>query len=316
MQVDDIYEIEDISGNIELLRSKEFFKRVLKSLPLEVTYFSKGDLKEHETYTHSPYKFEVDTIYDAAAYRINYFVDFPSVDKISIRYTKDDQVYQQTFPTNQTIELPEAVIRLADLNFERYTELQNSGQNNDYFFRFNHVDHILNAYYPRLKVLLLSNAAKTVRISFADPNPVKARDIVGALASEFQDYDSERKKEGANKVLKFIDDQQKLVYEDLRNSEAKLQNFKKAHQVRENEDATITHMDRLRSLESDLLTLELQDRTLEEILSSMKDTNQVDAYQLLPLLAGGGFDRAMQQQADIMRNLLTQKGKASLQRYR
>jgi cellulose biosynthesis protein BcsQ len=40
LNVEDIYQSEDISKDIELLRSEEFFKRVVESLDLEISYFT------------------------------------------------------------------------------------------------------------------------------------------------------------------------------------------------------------------------------------------------------------------------------------
>lgn len=42
LNVQDFYESEDISKDIELMRSEEFFKRVIDHLDLDVSYFSEG----------------------------------------------------------------------------------------------------------------------------------------------------------------------------------------------------------------------------------------------------------------------------------
>src|SRR5690606_34357234 len=48
LDMENIYEKEDISKNIEVLRSPEFFKRVLASLPLEVSYYTEGEILYNE----------------------------------------------------------------------------------------------------------------------------------------------------------------------------------------------------------------------------------------------------------------------------
>ena len=48
LNVENIYESQDISKQIELLRSEEFFKRVLNSLNLEVSYYNEGEVLTHE----------------------------------------------------------------------------------------------------------------------------------------------------------------------------------------------------------------------------------------------------------------------------
>lgn len=46
LQVDELYETSDISGEIELLKSKYLITKAIESLPLQIAYYSKGKFLE------------------------------------------------------------------------------------------------------------------------------------------------------------------------------------------------------------------------------------------------------------------------------
>ena len=58
LQVDDIYERGDISKEIELIRSPEFFRRVISKLPINVSYYSEGEVLTYERYKGSPFSID------------------------------------------------------------------------------------------------------------------------------------------------------------------------------------------------------------------------------------------------------------------
>ena len=72
LNIEDVNKNNDISKIIELLRSKEFLKRALSRLPLEVTYYNEGTFLSTELYKHSPYRIEWKTqtgqLYDKLIY--------------------------------------------------------------------------------------------------------------------------------------------------------------------------------------------------------------------------------------------------------
>ena len=56
LKVEDYYETNDISAEIELLRSNLITKNAIRELPLDVSYFSEGQFLDNELYRSSPSK--------------------------------------------------------------------------------------------------------------------------------------------------------------------------------------------------------------------------------------------------------------------
>ena len=82
--------------------------------------------------------------------------------------------------------------------------LANDNGSNKYYFTLNDPEALPDVYAGQLSVILVNEAAKTVRISFEVNNPVKAYDLANAVANEFIEYDVERRSESSKKVILFI----------------------------------------------------------------------------------------------------------------
>ncbi|MDB9774747.1 Wzz/FepE/Etk N-terminal domain-containing protein [Vicingaceae bacterium] len=75
LQVNELYETSDISGETEPLNSKYLILRTIKSLPLQVGYYSKGQFLEKDLYTSSPFKVDLKVI-DSSIIGMSFYIDF------------------------------------------------------------------------------------------------------------------------------------------------------------------------------------------------------------------------------------------------
>ncbi|MGD1848600.1 MAG: Wzz/FepE/Etk N-terminal domain-containing protein [Salibacteraceae bacterium] len=250
LNVDNIYETDDISGDIELLRSKEFFRSTLDALGLDVGYFAEGQFLTGDNYKKSAYLVQARVI-DSALYNTRIDIQFPSKETVELAYVLKGESYGGTYPVSRAISLPHADLKIKLLDYEQFIEGQGQVKSIQHYFQLNLVDHILNQYYPQLSVRLLNDAAKTVQISFRDDNAQKTSDIATALAQRFIDYDVERRSESAKQVLNFIDRQVDQVYGRLKTSETSIQEFKKENRLSESDDFTSIYLDRLNNLEGE-----------------------------------------------------------------
>ncbi len=151
-------------------------------------------------------------------------------------------------------------------------------------------------------------AAKTVQVSFSDPNAIKTADVSLALAEGYIKYDVEKRSESAKKVLAFINTQLNEVYNTLRISENSIQEFHKDNRLSKSDGFTKIYLDRLNGLESELIALEMESKILEEIGSSISgDTRKIDAYNLLPLIIGTQFEESIKGLVSSLNDLLIRK---------
>jgi tyrosine-protein kinase Etk/Wzc len=284
-----IYE-DDLAKQIELMRSTVFLQRALSRLPLEVSYYSKGRVLNHEQYRNTPFTVDF-TIKDSSIYGVPVYLDFESPDNIILSYSIKGQPRRFEIGVNSYARLPEMDITIQIHNYNTIREQQSLFSRNSFFFVLNNPETLAYAYSRDIKINVLNSAAKTIQISYQGTNAQKASDIVNIIAEEFSVYDLEKKAESANNILEFIDQRLDLLFDQLSESEIELDEFKKEHGI---DEITLTPLPtiqgRIADFENQIVMLEMEKSIFSEIEKSLLNEDQdVDVYRLIAILAGSEF---------------------------
>lgn len=173
-----------VSGEMEQIKSKLFFKRVIDSMDLWVSYYSKGNVLKEERYKTNPFRVEYDRT--STAYR-DIPIDFNFVDKdyYTIRIGKDGELIKGKFGTP-------VIMRGLRITIRKHSDNQ-APDENDYFFVLNSRTKLLEYLSNNIHVDPLNFNANTIRISFQDYNADKAYDIVNKIDSLYLSYSYEQK---------------------------------------------------------------------------------------------------------------------------
>ncbi len=310
LEVENIYESEEISKDIEVLRSQEFFKRVLDTLPLDISYYFEGEVLRNERFKNNPYSVEFSvkepTLYDKAIY-----VVFEAREKGSLNYEVGGQAFSYAFTIGDTLITEHAELVIQDAFMETIINSAGFGET-DMYFVLNSPMQNLKTLYPSYVVQLLSASAKTILISVSDHNPAKAANICNQIAFEYLEFDKEHKNGSAKLVLKFINEQLADVYNRLKDSETLIKDFKKENRMSESDFAE-SYIKRLEEHETSLSKLEVQAELLKRLKKTIDDENTgVDINNLLPVLAGSDFERKVESQIlDLQRLVVRRNNKLS-----
>ncbi len=298
---------EDMAKQIELMRSSVFLQRALSKLPLEVSYYSKGRVLNHELYRNAP--FTVDAIVkNPAIYGVPVYIDFVSRESIVLSYTIRGQLYRHEINLNGRSTLPEMDILIDIHNYSVIREQQSLFSRNSYFFVLNNPETIASSYSRDIRINVLSSAAKTIQISYQGTNAQKASDIVNVIAEEFSIYDLEKKAESANNILEFIDQQLDLLFRTLSDSEIELEQFKKEHGIDEVTMLPLpTLHGRVAEIENQIIMLQLEYNIFTEIEKSLQADEDVDIYRLIAILAGSEFSGVVSRMLQTLQQLLVER---------
>jgi capsular exopolysaccharide synthesis family protein len=307
LELDKLQEMQDISGEIELLRSKVILKKVIAKLPLQVAYYNQGTVLQYELYKSSPYQVELIS-YDSSFIDIPVFIEFENEKQFTLEYKYAGKEYSIKGETGKSLVADHFNIVITVSDFNSIAQQQNAVKQNAQFFKFNSVESLTNYYVKNLEVKLLNSAAKTVQILFKDFNSLKAADIVNGIAEEYINYDVERKSESAKNVLAFIDEQLSFVYDRLKDSETSIQSFKTENKLTSDKDIITTNIERLSIIENEIMNVELEERVLQEIEKSIrKSEKEMDVYNIIPLLTGTKFEDNLSSMVKQLQDLLMQK---------
>ncbi len=275
----------DISSKIELLKSPTFLDRVFNKLPLDIGYFQIGNVLNYEMYRSSPFEIDYHNPTNEL-FNIPVYISFTDENNVtvSVNINNKENVYRIKTDKWQRLPMLDS-IKVNVLNYEKIRKDMLGLNENPYYFILSKRENLVRTYSANLEVVTENDAAGTIKMVFHERSPAKAADICNTIAEEFKKYDIEKQAESSLNTIRFVDDQLKIIYDKLYDSEVNLQDFKTKNRL--NDETPLPDFNtRINDLESKLNNLEVEESGLRTIQQAVKDNRDIDIYQLISLLAG------------------------------
>lgn len=211
-------ERNEISGEIELIKSKLFLSKVAESADMEISYHVYGRYLTDERYRNSPF---------IVSFKIlnPHFFDKPIDLEI-----KSDQVFTLAYNFNG-VEVSKDYsfgeeIRTNDFNFlVEKTSFFNDVIGDRFFFIINSQSALVDYLQQTVEVIPENFNAKTIQISFSDYKANKARDLVHLIDSLYLDYTKEVKNQAIEQKIQFLDNQIQQTEKKLTSYEEYFEKF-------------------------------------------------------------------------------------------
>ncbi len=205
-----------VAGEIEQMRSKLFFSRVLDSLDLWVSYYSEGNVLEFEMYRGSPFRIS----YGLADER---YMNIP----IYFEFLKNGRYRIEIEQTGEEYEAPlDSAIRLSGGSLTAgLTPNSVPDVDNKYFFKINSRARLLDFLANNLKIEPINYEANTIRVSLRDFNPVKVYSIVNKIDSVYLLYSNEQKNRANKQKIEWLNNELAQVEIKMQNFENYFENF-------------------------------------------------------------------------------------------
>lgn len=294
-------EDKNILADVELMRSKYFIAKALKLMPLEISYFNRGQILTEELYNRTFFIVKDVVLLDSAVRDVPISLSMTGPGRYSIQY------WQQEYEFNRGERLRTPHFS-ASVDVRREDPLLSGQQDLSVYFKINDPNTLVLKYGQQLAVRIVDANAKTVEIICMDQNPALARDLANALARTFIDYDLDRQSESSESILRFIKTQKDTVFEQLRESEFKLQQFKMENRIPDMALLTPIYLERTKEYENELVRITMEDHVLQAIQSSTsKAVEDIDVYDLLPLLVGTEHEQVLGQQVKLLQEALVER---------
>lgn len=303
LQVDNFGDPENLYTDVELIRSRFILEKAVERLDLDVRYFEEGEVRGSENYRNSAYEVRLVEIGDSAAvFDKRFEIDFSEDGSYTI--LKGQQSYGPAkFTEHLDIGEAEIVVLLDQ-------DLESSGliDGNRYYFTFPSLNALASEFAKQLSVSVLNPTAKTIQISYQNPNARLARDLVMNQANAFLEFNQAQKEKSSRKVLEFIDNQLDTVAENLRTAELLLNSFKQEHRLSHIENISDIYLNRLGDLDEKIFALDLEMKTLDRLSAvEGEDLEGLDLYQLIAMTVGTRFESSLQSMLSELAELLRQK---------
>ncbi len=301
-----------LASSIELMRSRVIVERALLRLPLQVSYYSKGEILTNELYTQSPFRVET-RIKDSSIIGQPIFIDFLSKNsfKLFLKSNAVDSLQSKTFKDNEWIITPAADFKISINDYATIQALQQELSKDAFYFKLNDLTGLAAQIIKELNITPLNTEARTIQIKLKDKNQAKATDIVNGIAREFNKYDLEKNSEVADKILDFIDNTIASIDIELSNSENSLERFKKENKIVSPDASATSIMRQLDELQTEMYAFDHELNLLSKIRKDVNTNNEISKFLLS--LSGRSENNQILDQLARLQELIDQRDQIRLQ---
>ncbi len=305
LNVEAVEEGSKPEAKVELLRSKLLIGRTVKQMPLKVSYFAKGQILTTEHYLSTPYQINLIELKNPLWQDKPINISFSGPGNYTIQY--DGQLLTDLV-VGQEVSTPDFTISVAISDWE---QLKKNGDEYKLYFIINNISTLTNKFFDQLNVRILNNTAKTLEVSFTDNNPYIARDFVKLHSNEFLLFDLEKRRKSDDNVLNFLDEQIDTVYSSLKDSEIQLNRYKQDNKINNLESVSEVYLNRISEFEHDIIQIEIEERLINEVEKlTRKSSNDVEIYNLIPLIAGSKYEASLSKMLDKLHELMVDREEA------
>lgn len=211
--------LNNISGEIELIKSKLFFNKVIEAVDLNITYYAEGKINDEERYKNSPFEVR-GTLKDEGFLDREIKVEILNRIHFRLKYYLGEEEIINTYAFGEKINNDYFDFSLfLTSNYDPLTS------NVTYYFVINSDRALLDYLSTNLTVEPLNLNANTIRLSFTDHNRYKARDLVNAIDTLYLNYTQEEKNKANKQRIEFLDQQLTQTEIRLETYEDYIENF-------------------------------------------------------------------------------------------
>ncbi|WP_308991928.1 polysaccharide biosynthesis tyrosine autokinase [Mariniflexile litorale] len=215
----------EVEDEILVIKSKRVVESVVKSLNLNVQYFTQGLVLELELYKNAPIDVSfivTDSLFNAVDF--NFFIDINTDTSFEYRVNETDEPIIKSFGENISTYFGSFVVTPKNKNTHNLI-------GNNYRVKVSPVSSMANELRNKIEVYQSSSSSKILDIYFTDPIPQKATDIIDGIIYEYDIYTTQLKNIRSKNTADFIDSRVQLIASDLVNVDDSIVRFKTGNKL-------------------------------------------------------------------------------------
>lgn len=264
-----------LDTEIDIIKSRFVMQKALKEVNYTHHYYAVEHYRERELYKHSPILVEL-----TRGYGIRFKL-YPE-DKTHFRLEAEGKdrdgkwKYEKVHAFAETVKTP---------RFE-LTVRQKEGvplSAKEYRFKvLTPLDAVITAMHG-IDVQTSQSYSNILKIVNRDNVPLRAQEVVNALARAYLQQNIEQKAEQASKMLEFIDRQLIKINENLKDAAFKLENYKKSSSTAELSTKTKLIITKMSDYESRLVDISIEERMLDTLYKQVRSGKHLETLSVAGL---------------------------------
>ncbi len=269
---------EVIEDEILVFKSRNVIKNVVKSLGLNLQYFTQGRVLETEVYKNVPIQVnftESDSIIDESYF--NFYVDIISSEKFNYRLSEDAAPQELTYGEQISTPVGNMVITPSSTNLEQLVD-------KSFRIKLSPTSDIVEDLRSRIIIYPSQNSSRILSINLEAPIVDKAKDIINMLVKKYDEYSVSIKNRKSKGTVLLIDERINRIASDLVNVDDSIVRFKINNKVTDVSSQADQFVNSSFQNEQQMQTINTQLRLLNYTKERLKSNS--NAYQSIPTNLG------------------------------
>lgn len=258
----------NVDNELEVLKSSAILYEVSKELELNFTYYSIGRVITSEVYEEKPLKLVfVSPSSEFLETKNQFRVEHKNDTSFTIFDKNDSKIGTFTYNKPFTIgkEKQEAIL------FK--TEFFNKEKNYNIQIFYKPTELVVESLKRDLKVATLSKYTSVIEISYVNPVPEKAEDIINTLIKKYNEDAINDKKFISENTSKFIEQRLGIISKELREVEQNVETFKKENGVTDIISEAGIYLSNSSDVSKKILDTEIQLEVVKSLSSYLKSSS-------------------------------------------
>ncbi|MEO5635075.1 MAG: polysaccharide biosynthesis tyrosine autokinase [Candidatus Paceibacterota bacterium] len=208
-----------VENEIEILQSRSLMLNVVNPLFLYAPVFQKGRVNTVSAYSKSPVLIQAltpDSIVE--------------VEEVYFSYNTPDQTVtlnnRSKYPINQFVSTPYGTLKFVPNKYYSPHKQEEDKEKKQLFFSLSRPDDVAQDLLANLSVEPSSKLSSVIELSYNDPVPIRAENILNRLISSYGEFGMKEKNKLAGNTLSFVEDRLAILAQDLDSIERKVQQYK------------------------------------------------------------------------------------------
>jgi tyrosine-protein kinase Etk/Wzc len=307
---------DEVAESVELMRSRIFIEKVLRYLPMSISYYTEGTFRNNEKYLTSPYNAEVDSTAKMKLVKVPIYVYFNNLSGGKLTFSLGKGT-KNSFPFNcgQWCTTPYGKINInVVIPSEISKSIKNIKKDAD-FFLINDYNDLSKFYSRQITIKTLNSDAKTIEVSCRDEDDTKASDIANTIGKIFINEIVRKRRESDESILAFINEQMDTIYGRIRETE---KTIGVGDTVRKNRFGASTQQEVLsangsflQSLDEKISSMEIDQKLLTDVVRKINDEPNIDPTDLIIQLSMIDEKGELKDALNLLRQYLNERQSAS-----
>jgi len=253
-------EENDLNTEVEVITSRVTIKELIEKIDFSTHYYKKKKFKKREVYEKAP--FSVKFLSKHTIGIVKYSLQFIGKEEFLLESIKDDNKskipYSKMHKFGEKIDINNSVFVINREDFPIDAKVY-------YFSYTNDKEAILASVKSKLTVRKLAKESSIIKISYEDRIPERAKIVVDTISYIYIKDNLDSRKQEARNSLKFIQTQLAIINKELKDSESKLEQYKRKNDIINIDISTKFALTKFTEYENEVSTLELELNMLKSI---------------------------------------------------